>query len=134
VSGCGASDLSGDWQGIYNYPDGSPPVGFEAAIRETGGALVGTIREVDDFIDPDGLALEATIDGSREGRRVRFTKFYDAGHEGFDLVLYEGDVSDDGREIDGQWHIPGAWSGSFIMVRSRGETIVVAQQVSETIR
>lgn len=127
------SDLSGDWHGIYNYPDGSPSVEFEAVIRDTAGTLVGTIREIDEFID-DGILLEATIDGAREGRQVRFTKFYDAGHEDFDLVLYQGEVSDDGCEIAGAWHVPGDWSGSFIMVRPRAEVAAVGRQASAVIR
>ena len=38
----------------------------------------------------------------------------------YDTVHYEGDVIADGQEISGHWRIPGAWSGTFLMIRPRG--------------
>lgn len=138
MSGDVPLDLSGSWHGIYNYPDGSPPVEFEAEIRDSAGILVGSIREVDDYIGLDAVALEATIDGCREGTSVRFTKFYEANdmvEDGeFDIVLYEGEVGDDGHEIQGQWHIPDCWAGTFLMVRARHSAAQADREASETVR
>jgi len=124
--------LSGRWIGIYNYPDGSPSVPFDAVLLKSGGLISGTIEEIDDWLDE--VHLTATVDGSREGAAVRFTKFYDSGDEGFDTVLYDGAINAEGTEIHGRWDIPGTWSGSFIMTRETGVEAGIVVEQGETVR
>lgn len=124
--------LSGRWIGIYNYPDDSPSVPFDAVLLESGGRISGTIEEVDEYLGD--AHLTATVDGSRDGEAVRFAKFYDSGDEDFDTVLYDGAVNAEGAEIHGRWEIPGSWSGSFIMTREIGADAALAVERGETVR
>ncbi len=101
--------------GFYSYPAALPPVPFDAELRDIDGRLTGTTTE-----STDGLSLHAVLDGRRSGRSVQFAKMYESGDEGFDTVHYSGELSDDGNEIGGRWRIPGAWSGTFLMVRPAG--------------
>ena len=115
MSGEGDYDLSGEWRGIYNYPSLYPPNSFEASIRDSGGVITGVIRQPGEFFEPAGLVQHAVIEGSREGGTVRFVKMYD------DLSRptphYSGRIQSGGDEIEGEWTIPGDWSGTFLMVR-----------------
>ena len=38
-----------------------------------------------------------------------------------------------GDEIEGEWHIPGNWSGRFMMIRRREESAAEEREVSEEI-
>jgi hypothetical protein len=67
-----------------------------------------------------GKTLCATLSGRSDTSTVTFLKTYDVQVAGYDAVIYEGVIADDGREIVGTWSIPGNWSGAFIMIRSRG--------------
>lgn len=126
------SSLSGHWIGIYNYPDGSPPVPFDAILLESGDQISGTIEEVDDYLGD--MHLTATVDGNRDGEAVRFTKFYDSGDADFDTVLYKGSVNAEGTEIHGRWEIPPDLSGSFIMTRETGAAVEAAAERGEVVR
>ena len=69
-----------------------------------------------------GQALCATVSGARDGAVVRFTKEYPpetAGHGR--AVIYKGLLSADGLQIEGEWTVPGSWSGKFLMIRSPRE-------------
>ena len=101
-------DLSGEWDGVYSYPDALPPVSFSAALSEAEGILAGRIE------DEGGPA--AALEGRRAGLDVKWLKTYahrDVAHD----VAYEGRVSADGAEISGRWTIVGSWSGPFLMLR-----------------
>ena len=115
MSGEGEHDLTGEWSGIYNYPAHYPPNSFEASIRDSGGVITGVIRQPGEFFEPAGIIQHAVIEGSREGSAVRFVKMYD------DLSRptphYSGTIQPGGDEIEGEWTIPGDWSGTFLMVR-----------------
>lgn len=126
-----ARDLSGTWCGIFSYPHSAPPTDFEATLRDSAGALVGSISEVDSFT---GATLTATVEGAHAGSRVHFTKFYETDDENFDTVFYEGQAAADGLEIYGRWNIPGAWSGSFIMIRAKGAEAAIEAQIAQTVR
>ena len=65
-----------------------------------------------------------------EGRRVSWIKIYD--DLGSATLHYEGTVHADGEEIEGTWHIPGDWSGTFMMVRRRKEGAHATRMVGET--
>lgn len=101
---------------MFNYPSKFPATPFEASLQQQGGRVIGSI------IEPDTVFGEgrptSVVDGTIDGDRVRFSKFYDSGDESFDTVEYDGVVGDEGREISGRWTVPGDWSGTFIMVRA----------------
>ena len=128
----GESDLSGRWHGMYNYPALYPPNSFEATIRDVGGILTGEIRQPGEFFEPSGITRHAMIEGRREGSTVTFVKFYD------DLDRptpnYRGTILPGGDEIDGEWTIPGDWSGTFMMVRESGAKASAGLEISETVR
>ena len=125
-------DVTGAWEGIFNYPRGLPPGGFRAELRDASGAITGETEERGDA-DQAGLTLHALIVGTRSGTAVAFTKRYDALARAADPVHYEGTLSPDGDEITGRWTIPGSWSGSFIMVRAARRAAPAAVEVAETV-
>jgi hypothetical protein len=124
--------LTGHWTGLYNYPDGGPPVPFEAVLHESSGCITGTTTETSDLLDRHGEILHAVIDGRREGGTVRFLKMYEADDD-YDVVHYEGTVHPDGDEIDGRWEIPGVWAGTFLMIRAAGTMEERVIEVEEPI-
>ncbi len=125
-------DMTGAWEGIYNYPRGLPPSGFRAELRDAAGAITGETEERGDA-DQAGLTLHALIVGTRSDTAVVFTKRYDALARAAHPVRYEGTLSPDGDEVTGRWTIPGSWSGSFIMVRAARRATPVAIEAAETV-
>ncbi len=124
-------DLTGEWSGIYSYPAHYPPNTFEASIRDAGGVITGVIHQPGEIIEPPGIHQHAVIEGSRQGSAVRWVKIYD------DLSRatphYRGTILSGGDEIEGIWHIPGNWSGTFMMMRHRREAAEEERKVSEEI-
>ena len=131
MSGEGEHDLTGEWSGIYNYPAHYPPNNFEASIRDSGGIVTGVIREPGEFYEPAGTHHHAVIQGSREGNRVRWVKMYDDLNHA--TPHYLGRIQPGGDEIEGEWHIPGNWSGTFLMVRGGKAKAEEARKVSEEV-
>ncbi|MEZ0242068.1 MAG: hypothetical protein ACAH11_01750 [Sphingomonas sp.] len=127
----GAADMSGNWIGFYSFPIDLPPVRFDAVLLERAGRITGSIEEIDEAWGNGHLV--STVDGTRSGLDVRFTKFYDSGDENFDTVQYEGTLDADSAEISGEWHIPGEWSGSFIMTRERAAEVEIAVHRSASV-
>ena len=125
-------DLSGDWIGLYSYPEAHPPTRFRAHLRDEDGRLGGeTIEREETFTG--GAELRALIDGRREGSAVTFAKVYEDEAFNSDLVRYEGTIAASGDEINGRWDVPGHWSGSFIMVRDSGAGETAERRIAETI-
>ena len=131
MSGEGEYDLTGDWTGIYSYPAYLPPNTFEASIRDSGGIITGVIHQPGEIIEPPGTHQHAVIEGTRDGSVVRWVKMYD------DLSRatphYRGTILPGGDEIEGEWHIPGDWSGTFMMMRRRKEAAEEVRKVDEEI-
>jgi hypothetical protein len=127
----GEYDLTGEWTGIYNYPALLPPNTFEASIRDAGGIITGVIRQPGEIIEPAGITQHSVIEGSRQGSQVRWVKIYD------DLSRatphYRGTILPGGDEIEGEWHIPGDWSGTFMMIRARKAKAEETRKVDEEI-
>ena len=125
-------DLSGPWSGIYNYPALYPPNTFEATIRDVGGMITGEISQPGEFFEPPGIVRHAMIEGSRAGSSLSFVKYYD------DLDRptphYHGVIQPGGDEIQGEWTIPGNWSGTFLMVRGLRAAAAVERKVEEKVR
>jgi len=131
MSGGSATDLSGDWSGIFNYPADRPATAFAARLVDSAGAISGTVEEPNTTM-PGLPAIGAVLDGTRDGSSVRFVKYYDPG-SGYDVVHYDGRIDETGDEISGRWDIPGEWSGTFIMTRRPRPGVTVENEVSETV-
>ena len=129
--GGGEYDLTGEWSGIYNYPARYPPNSFEASIRDSGGIITGVIRQPGELFEPAGSHQHAEIEGTRTGSSVRWIKLYDALTRS--PPRYEGTIQPGGNEIEGEWHHPGDWSGTFLMVRARKEKAAEERKVGEEI-
>jgi hypothetical protein len=124
-------DLSGVWSGIYSYPSLYPPNMFEATIRDNGGLITGVITQPGEFFESPGTVQHAVIEGSREGSSLSFVKIYD------DLARptphYHGVIQLGGVEIEGEWTIPGDWSGTFLMIRGAKAGAAIERKVSEKV-
>ena len=129
----GEYDLSGHWHGFYNMPADEPPTPFEADLLDTGGLLSGETSEEGDTPDCFGMTLHAVIEGRRGGDRVSFTKRYDYLPRADYAILYEGTLAPGGDEIEGGWTIPGIWSGTFLMVRTRSADVAEEARVEENV-
>lgn len=127
-------DLTGRWDGIFNYPRALPPTGFVAMLAEQAGTLTGEVEEVGDYGADRGVPLAALVEGERIGSAVRFTKRYDDLARAHYAVRYDGTLSAENDEITGEWTIAGVWSGTFIMVRAKGRGKQVEEMVGEEVR
>lgn len=126
-------DVTGRWDGIFNYPRELPPNGFVAVLVEHAGTITGETEEASDRRSDQGAGLPAMIEGERVGTAVRFVKRYDDRVRAH-AVHYAGTVSPEGDEIVGEWTIPAVWSGSFIMVRQPDRVPAVEQAVGAEVR
>ena len=124
-------DLSGQWSGIYNYPALYPPNTFEATIRDGGGVITGVIVQPGEFFEPAETVQHAVIEGTSEGSQLSFVKMYDDLNR--PTPHYHGVVQPGGDEIEGEWTIPGNWSGTFLMIRGPRAAASVARRVTEKI-
>ena len=116
-----ALDLTGLWNGHYNYPHAQAPVSFTAQLTEADGWLAGSTEEIATQHAYRGRSITATLQGRRAGAQVTFLKLYDEALVGYDTVSYAGVVNQEGTEVAGRWSIPGSWSGTFLMIRATGE-------------
>ena len=132
MSGEGEHDLSGQWSGIYTYPSLYPPNTFEATIRDAGGVITGVIAQPGEFFEPAGLVQHSVIEGSREGSILRFVKIYDDLNR--PTPHYHGVIQPGGDEIEGEWTIPGDWSGTFLMIRGSKAGQAEERKVGEEVR
>ncbi|HVI98040.1 MAG TPA: hypothetical protein VM657_03145 [Sphingomonas sp.] len=119
--------LTGDWDGIFNYPHSLPATSFAATLREEGGSLSGETVER----GGDRAPLHALLQGSRAGASVAFVKIYDNGHQ--TPIDYAGTLNGDATEITGRWTIANEWSGTFIMVRRPDKEAPVETRVAQTV-
>jgi hypothetical protein len=115
----GDDNLTGVWEGLFNWPIRRPPTSFTAVLIDTGGTLSGSVHEIAQGGPFDGRELTAMIAGLRSGGSVSFTKTYEPGAARFAPVAYDGSLNADLTEIDGTWTIKRRMSGRFLMMRSR---------------
>jgi hypothetical protein len=126
-----AENLTGIWQGLYTYPDGSS-VSFVATLIDSGGSLTGSTHETCSF--RSGRTLSAMLEGSREGHAVSFLKTYqNAGPLYAATIRYQGTLSNDATEIEGRWTIWRINSGKFLMTRPAGKAAEVEHRQSELV-
>jgi hypothetical protein len=129
-----SENLTGPWAGLYSYPWGSKkPVHFTATLADSNEWITGYTEEIATVGSSTGKTITATLQGRRTGRSVTFLKTYDTVPEGYDAVRYEGDVNEDGTEIEGRWTIPGNWSGRFLMTRAGQIGIALVQKIEEKV-
>lgn len=125
-----AASLTGLWHGRYSYPIVlRAPVPFSASLIEAEDFLGGSITERAMVGPVRGRTLYATVGGRRAGSAVSFVKSYEAKSGPYTRVAYEGVVSGDGLEIDGEW-TTGGWSGRFLMIRAGGMVKQAIKQIS----
>ena len=106
---------------------------FSARINEIGSWLDGVVEEVGTAGDARGLTISASIQGRRTGRSVTWIKIYHGTFRLYDSVQYGGEVSADGKEIEGQWQIRPGVIGRFMMVRQGGKAVARRKKVSVKI-
>jgi hypothetical protein len=120
--------LTGVWHGLYQYVAYREPVYFVATLIDAGSFISGTTHESEVGETGAPLTLFASIEGTKSGQAVSFTKTYD-GSGGWDhAVAYDGRLNAEGSEIEGAWRIGVEAFGRFLMIRSRGATEEVARK------
>jgi hypothetical protein len=71
------------------------------------------------------------IEGDRTASTLAFIKIYD------DLARptphYRGTIQPGGDEIEGEWTIPGDWSGTLLMIRGAKAGEPIERKVSEKV-
>ncbi len=128
-----AENLTGLWHGQYSYPTATrAPVPFTATLIETEDALGGSITERVVVGKAGSRTLYATISGRRSGSKVSFMKLYEAQSGPYTSVAYDGALSEDGLEIDGEW-IASGWSGRFLMIRASGLKINARKKIAAKV-
>jgi hypothetical protein len=123
--------LTGIWHGLYSYPRHLEPVYFVATLVSHGQGFGGSIHEAVDGHSGAPLQLFASVEGTSDGTTVSFTKRYHGNIDGYHTVSYQGFLSADGLEIDGEWSIGGDWTGRFLMIRNPGATESVIRREYE---
>lgn len=121
-----ATNLSGRWEGQFNYPNHFRPEFFVANLIETAGLLGGSIHEMAMNGRYKDNPCYASVTGTRNGYNVDFIKQYEAGGRQH-AVKYTGHLHADGQEIEGVWMIRSHWSGKFLMIRSSGLSQAIGQ-------
>lgn len=120
--------LTGVWHGLYTYPVYREPIYFVATLIDAGSFISGMTHESELGETGAPLTLFASIEGSKAGSAVSFTKTYD-GSGGWDhAVAYDGNLDAERTEIEGTWRIGSEGNGRFLMMRSRGATEQVARK------
>lgn len=128
-----AKSLTGVWNGMYSYPALFEPVSYVATLIDGGAFLSGTTHEACEVAPGDHQTLHAMISGARAGQTVTFTKEYDGSGGWKHAVFYEGSLSADGTEIEGRWHVPGAMTGKFLMIRNVAKARALTREVFEKV-
>ena len=112
------------WTGRYWLKDrGREGVPFSVWLNVKDGKLSGSTLEPNAFALIQNEELDATIRGHITDEEVVFLKSYRSfEHE---PVYFEGELSEDGREVVGKWYFgwPNEWSGPFEMKRSEVENV-----------
>lgn len=127
----GGFDLSGEWDGHFDYPLAlGPRTPFLATITQQGRHFSGTIIEPDLY--GGSTAAKAFIEGVITERAVDFTKTYSRASAAYsELVDYVGQVQGDGDRITGMWSIYEI-NGTFEMTRLPLATVKEQATISET--
>ena len=121
---CDSTDLDGVWVGRYWLKDRNREgVPFSVWFTIKEGRLEGSKLEPNRFALIHDEQLDATVRGHVADQHIEFIKSYRAfEHE---PVYFEGELTQDGRRIEGQWYFgwPHEWTGPFEMTRGKVEKI-----------
>jgi hypothetical protein len=128
-----SESLTGVWHGLYSYEVFREPVYFVATLIDAGSSVSGTTHESEIGETGSPLTLFASIEGTKRGSSVMFTKTYDGSGGWEHSVSYDGSLSPDATEIEGTWSIGHEASGRFLMIRNRGVTESVIRQAFEKV-
>lgn len=115
VAPAGAGELTGLWEGYYEYGNGQEGVPFAMELIHGSVSISGELVELQTFgqeVD-DGM-LAAALSGSASGALLSFTKTYDGSGGVSHSVEYRGTVikTDKGILIaTGIWETAGARGG-----------------------
>jgi hypothetical protein len=126
-------DLNGAWTGVYFYPDEDLSTPFVATLIEAGGGISGMTEERDNYEIFGSPIVYANLSGSRDGQTVAFRKTYENAPDDQSPIDYEGDVNTELTRIEGQWTIPGVWSGRFLMTRAVGRNDNAVERTTEIV-
>lgn len=127
--------LTGVWQGRYSYPAKLPPVSFVATLIESGIYLSGSTHEEAASIGAGGYVACASLSGQSTESHVSFTKIYENVPRSEQRPIhYQGSLNAEATEISGTWTIEGVWSGSFVMIRSPGQSAKKIRQRVVSVR
>jgi hypothetical protein len=112
--------LMGLWEGEYSYPQDTmqEPVKFKLVLIQDGNTVAGFIKEPNTFGQRKEPHLHAVFKGTFDPKtaKLTFTKTYD-GTAGVEHdVEYSGDLSKDGKKVEGKWTLEGA-NGNFTLER-----------------
>lgn len=102
---------------------GKPAVAFTAWFDDQAGTLGGTLMEPNTFANSPSEDLSSTLNGTRTGMEIGFTKIYDPGQGAHaQPIQYAGKANRDFTWVVGKWRIAGwfEWSGPFEMSRQTG--------------
>jgi hypothetical protein len=121
-------NVTGNWRGVFSYPDAVTPIDFDAQLHESDGAISGVVHEMDD--DGRGLMhFTALIEGKRQTRDIDFRKTYD-DMEPICIVDYVGKLDPDGLLIAGEWvRLDNLMSGSFAMQRQSKQAQAIEREL-----
>lgn len=127
------ASLTGVWSGLYSYPALLEPVSFMATLIDGGMTISGTTLETCEVAPGVTSELFALLSGSRAGQSVVFSKTYDGAAGWGHTVFYDGALSADGTEVEGQWRVPGAMTGKFLMIRSSAKARTLTREALEKV-
>jgi len=116
--------ISGVWSGRFHHDlDGRESFGFSAWLNVANDRLSGSTLEPNTFSKAESNELDALLRGHIDDTEIVFLKTY----QGLDQepVYCEGEITDQGRRIVGQWYFgwPNEVSGTFEMSRELAKPI-----------
>lgn len=114
--------VSGSWLGNYYYERTAQGYGFEAVFVEMNGSVEGSILD-------DGRLGEAHVFGSFAAPHLCFAKKYDKGT--MHVVEYQGELSEDGKKLQGTWQIGQSSHGIWHAWRQDEETVPEFERTDE---
>jgi hypothetical protein len=123
------ADLEGVWTGRYHYRkifglELSSPVQFHVVFERGDDGLRGRIYEPNTFGRRSAEHLAAdVVDLEREEGVIRFRKQYDGTGGVKHGVVYEGNLSEGGRSVEGTWKIGRLGSGTFEMAKEDSQSV-----------
>lgn len=127
------NSLTGVWNGLYSYPAMLEPVAFMATLIDGGLSISGTTIETCEIAPGVMSELLALLSGSRDGSSLSFSKTYDGSGGWSHCVFYDGALSADGSEVEGQWRVPGVMSGKFLMIRNSAKARALTREALEKV-